>query len=91
MRYTKYDPRVQKRGLISVRRMVAGWASSVGSPVRGQDFLESGPIMIFGKKAIERLEHEYDAVADFSKTLDAACNFHLQRGYAAEIQNAVSI
>ena len=71
--------------------MVAGWASSVGSPVRGQDFPESDPIMIFGKKAIDLLEPEYDTVADFPQTLDTACNFHVHRGYATNIQNAVSI
>ena len=71
--------------------MVAGWASGVGSPVRAQDFLEPDPIMIFGRKAIEPLEPEYEAAADFTQTLDAAFNFHLQRGYATNIQNAVSI
>ena len=61
--------------------MVAGWASSIGSPGRAQDFLESDPIMIFGKKAIEALDPGYNAAQDFTQTLDAACNFHLQKEY----------
>ena len=45
--------------------MVDSWAGKFNAAVRCQDFLGNGPIMLFGLRALQRLDVERDQVDDY--------------------------
>ena len=67
--YIFSDPSVQLNGLKSVRRMVASWAGQFNAAVRGQEFLWTDQIILFGLRALHRLDNDYNEADDYMAQL----------------------